>query len=189
MTYEVGIDIQCKLQALTPIASVTLTLAEPSNMAAMRRLFAITQGVISEDLILVAFPGVILAGFYYVLQQLQNLASNNDEIAFSEFITPAMEKGKAVLLPPKYAMSEGFTYKCDVLKSDPTLSGQNVLSLSPSMAIADGEIKESFISRLGLATTLDPGQATALCENLCRGLAFTQGNSISQTHSSHFSPA
>lgn len=144
-------------------------------MAAMRRLFANTEGAISEKLILVAFPGIILAGFYFVLQQLQNLSSDHDEIAFLEFITSNTEKSSPVLLPPKYAMSEGFTFNCDVLKNGGADSNSTPLLLNPSMASADGRVKETFIKSLGLATTLDQGQATALCESLCRGLAFTQG--------------
>ena len=175
MSYKVRISVPCDMLALILTASVTLTLAEPNDMAAMRRLFANTEGAMSEDFILVAFPGMMLAGFYFVLQQLQNLASKDDEIAFAEFITPITEKPNPVLLPPKYAMSEGFTYKCDVLQKEATNSSLTPLSLNPSMAFADGQIKEDFIRRLGLTTTLDHGQATALCDNLCRGLAFTQG--------------
>ena len=177
MNYEVSIFALRLLLALTPAASVTMTLAEPNDMAAMRRLFANTKGAISEKFILVAFPGTILAGFYYVLQQLQNLASKSDDFAFSEFIVPNPEKACPVLSPPKYAMSEGFNFKCDVLKSTATNSTPTALSINPSMASTDAKVKEAFIESLGSMTTLDHGQATALCESLCRGLAFTQGKS------------
>jgi hypothetical protein len=169
-------SVLCAQLVLIPIASVILTLAEPNDMVAMRRLFANTQGALSEKFILVAFPGMMLAGFYFVLRQLKNLASKNDNIAFSEFIAPTAEKPNAVLLPPKYAMSEGFTFKCDILKNEAKNIPPTTLSLNPSMAFADCKIKETFIENLGLATTLDHGQATALCQSLCRGLAFTQGN-------------
>ena len=168
------------LPALTLAASVTMTLAEPNDMAAIRRLFAHSKGAISEKFILVAFPGMILAGFYFVLQHLQNLASKSDDIAFSEFIAPTSEGPYPILLPPKYAMSEGFIFKCDVLKtiatdSPWTDSTSTALSINASMAYTDVKFKESFIESLGLTTTLDHGQAAALCESLCRGLAFTQG--------------
>lgn len=168
------------LLALTLAASVTMTLAEPNDMAAIRRLFAHSKGAILERFILVAFPGMMLAGFYFVLQHLQNLASKSDDIAFSEFIAPTSEGPYPVLLPPKYAMSEGFNFKCDVLRNIATNSiSRNslstALSINPSLASTDVKIKELFIESLGSTTTLDHGQATALCESLCRGLAFTQG--------------
>lgn len=149
-------------------------------MAAIRRLFAHSKGAISEKFILVAFPGMILAGFYFVLRHLQNLASKNEDIAFSEFIAPTSEGPYPILLPPKYAMSEGFMFKCDVLKniatnSSSTNSTSTALSINASRASTNVKIKEIFIETLGSTTTLDHGQATALCECLCRGLAFTQG--------------
>lgn len=144
-------------------------------MAAIRRLFANSKGAISEKFILVAFPGMILAGFYFVLRHLQNLASKNNDIAFAEFIAPTSEGPYPTLLPPKYAMSEGFNFKCDVLKNPATNTTSTALSINPSTASTDIKIKEAFIESLHLTTTLDHGQATALCESLCRGLAFTQG--------------
>lgn len=144
-------------------------------MAAIRRLFANTKGAISEEFILVAFPGMILAGFYFVLQQMQNLASKNDDIAFLEFITPTSEKPYPALSPPKYATSEGFSFKCDVLKNIATNSTSTILSLDPSMACNDVQIEKAFIQSLDSMTTLDKEQAMALYESLCRGLAFTQG--------------
>lgn len=133
------------------------------------------QGLLSEKFILVEFPGVLPAGFFFCLKQLQELSKKEEGFAFSSLIAPSTASSSPVSSPPKYTTEDCFTFNCDVLQSTERQEKFSALSLKPNMVTADERHQKEFIEVLRQKTTLDGGQATALCENLCRGLAFTQG--------------
>ena len=133
------------------------------------------QGLLSEGFVLVEFPGLLLAGFSPILKQLQNLSSEDEKIAFISSIAPPITGSSPIVEMPAYAASDGFAFQLDVLCGKDSGNGPSGLRLKPSTLLSDREKQDAFIKTVGLRTTLDGGQSTALCENLCRGLAFTQG--------------
>ncbi len=141
----------------------------------MRRILYNMNGLLSETFVLVEFPGALLAGFSPILNQLQNLSNRDDEIAFISSIAPSVAGSSPSIALPTYAASDDFTFQLNVLHGKDQTNTTSGLSLKPSALLSDREQQEAFIKTLGLRTSLDGGQSTALCENLCRGLAFTQG--------------
>lgn len=133
------------------------------------------QGLLSEKFILVEFPGVLHAGFFFCLKQLQELSKKEEGFAFSSLIAPSTASSSPVSSPPKYTTEDCFAFNCNVLQSTEPLEKLSGLSLKPNMVTKDERHQKQFIEVLRQRTTLDGGQAAALCENLCRGLAFTQG--------------
>lgn len=133
------------------------------------------QGLLSEKFVLVEFPGVLLAGFVHCLKQLQELSKKEEGFAFSSLIAPSTASSSPVSSPPKYSTEGCFSFDCNVLQSAQRPEKFPKLSLKPNMVIKDKRYQKEFIEALRQKTTLDDGQASALCENLCRGLAFTQG--------------
>lgn len=141
----------------------------------MRRLLYNSQGLLSERFVLVEFPGALLAGFSFCLKKLQELSGNKTEIAFSSLIAPSAPSSSPTLAQPRYTTAKDFTYNCDVLRVTDQLDKYPPLALNPELMRTNETYQKEFLSLLAQQTTLDNGQATALCENLCRGLAFTQG--------------
>ena len=133
------------------------------------------QGLLSEGFVLVEFPGLLLAGFSPILKQLQNLSSEDDKIAFISSIAPPIAGSSPTVGIPAYAASDDFAFQLGVLHGRDPESSLSGLSLRPSAILSDREKQDALVKNVGLRTTLDSGQSTALCENLCRGLAFTQG--------------
>lgn len=133
------------------------------------------QGLLSEKFVLVEFPGVLPAGFFFCLKQLQELSKKEKGFAFSSLIAPSAVSSSPVSSPPKYTTEDCFSFNCNVLQSTDRLEKFSGLSLEPNMVTKDERHQKEFIEVLRQTTTLDGGQAAALCENLCRGLAFTQG--------------
>lgn len=76
---------------------------------------------------------------------------------------------------PEYANVENFAFQLNSLRKKGDATVPSSLTLRPRDVMSDHEAKVSAIDDLCRETTLDRGQATALCENLCRGFAFTQG--------------
>ena len=133
------------------------------------------KGLLSETFVLVEFPGVLLAGFSPTLKQLQNLSREQDEIAFISSIAPRVAGHSPTVEPPKYATSDDFKFRLDVLVGKDQTTSTSGLSLGPNTFLSDKVQQETVVKTLGRSTTLDSGQSIALCESLCRGLAFTQG--------------
>lgn len=141
----------------------------------MRRLLYNKQGLLSEKFILVEFPGVLLAGFSFCLKQLQHLSANDDKIAFASMIAPSSSGISPVPTIPSYATSNNFEFKCDVLQSRDTSDKSSPFVFKPNLIASDENYQKDFVRNLGLKTTLDDGQATALCDSLSRNLSFTMG--------------
>ena len=118
---------------------------------------------------------MLLAGFSPILKQLQHLSSENDEVAFISSIAPPIAGSSPKVEIPAYAASDDFAFQLGVLRGKDPQNNPSGLSLKPSAVLSDRDKQDAIIKTVGLKTTLDGGQSTALCENLCRGLAFTQG--------------
>ena len=160
---------------LTAIASAILTFADPSDVDAVRRILYNAQGLLQERLILVELPSTLYAGFYWTLKQLQIQSQNEERLAFLPLIAPWVPGESPEVSPPKYASVDGFAYQLDVLRQKGSPERSDLLTLSPNDLLADKQVRDACIETLCSETTLDRGQAIALCDTLCRGLAFTQG--------------
>lgn len=104
------------------------------------------------------------------------MSQSNEQIAFSSSITPAQPAQTTFNQPPLYSFQNAAGYNLAVLRT----KGERVetepsLNLNPQEYLQSQQVQQSIHESLCLQTTLDDGQATALCENLSRGLAFTQG--------------
>lgn len=132
-------------------------------------------GLQRASFILVDIPKALYAGFSWTLKQLQTQYGSEEEIAFLSCIAPSTPGISPTVSPPQYTNNDGFSFQVDTLrKRDPVSEGDS-LDLKPEDLLGDVGIQNRYIDTLCKQTTLDRGQATAMCENLCRGLAFTQG--------------
>ncbi|OAL74790.1 hypothetical protein A7D00_0384 [Trichophyton violaceum] len=122
----------------------------------------------STDGVLVEFPGVILATFMPILNNLQAMQSSG-YIPFSQWILPdrATISGEpAQILPPLYTRNRNYFFILDpILKRK-----DDSLSFSPTTSCST-----TILQNLEERTTLDHGQCQALIAALTREYAFIQG--------------
>lgn len=122
--------------------------------------------------LLVEFPGVLLATFVPVLENIQKM-HRLSRLPFRQWILPdrVSSQGflpKAVDIPPPlYARSPAFTFSLNSILKDPN----GVMSLTTSM-LAD---INRTIDALEAQTQLDRGQCQALIAAFTREFAFIQG--------------
>lgn len=125
---------------------------------------------------LLEFPKTLLPGFSWCLKRLQELYSRRD-IPFSQHIapTPSMPVSSPVQ-QSAYTTQSGFAYDLTLLQN-PKKNGVTAppLHLPAFRPETQNQTQERWLQELRNKTTLDEGQAVALCENLNRDLAFTQG--------------
>ena len=152
-----------------------MTFADPSNVDVVRRILYNAQGLLEERFILVELPNTLYAGFYWTLKHLQKQSQNEEHLAFLPLISPWVPGQSPEVSPPKYATMDGFAYQLDVLCPISSSEKDDSLVLRPNDLLADRQVRDACIESLCSETTLDRGQAIALCDTLCRGLAFTQG--------------
>ena len=160
---------------LTASASAILSFADPTDTNAVRRLLYNAQGLLQESFVLVEIPNVLYAGFYWTLKQLQNQSKGDDNLAFSNTLAPPTPGVSPTVSPPQYATSQDYLFQLDSLRKPGAATSGAPLTLRTSDFLSDEGFRLGFIDKLCLETTLDRGQASALCESLCRGFAFTQG--------------
>lgn len=141
----------------------------------MRHLLYHKTGLRRAKFVLAEIPKALYAGFSWTLRNLQNQYGSSNEIAFLSSIAPSTAHASPVASPPRYTENEHFSFNVDVLCKDRESDNRTSLALKPSDVLVDLNTQTTYIDDLCNRTTLDRGQATALCENLCRGLAFTQG--------------
>lgn len=77
--------------------------------------------------------------------------------------------------PPQYFKTDNAEYNLSILRKPHCSGAEKSLILRPRDYLHDQDRRRTILHSLRLQTTLDEGQAAALCENLSRGLAFTQG--------------
>ena len=122
--------------------------------------------------LLVEFPGVLLATFVPVLENIQKMYRLS-RLPFRQWIVPDRTSSqgflpKAVNIPPPlYARSPAFTFSLDSILKDPS----GVMSLTTTM-LAD---INRTIDALEAQTSLDRGQCQALIAAFTREFAFIQG--------------
>ena len=134
-----------------------------------------SQGLLQERFVLVEIPNALYAGFYWTLSQLQKQSESKEPIAFLSSIAPSIAGTSPQVSAPKYTALDGFTFQLNSLRSTRHIDGIHPMTLKPSEILSNEELRDHSVDALCQDTTLDRGQATAMCENLCRGFAFTQG--------------
>jgi len=132
------------------------------------------RGLLAETFVLVETPSALYAGFHHTLERLQQAAASSEQIAFSQLIAPTSASSSPKVSLPAYASSDDFVYKLDCLRTNGGLD-MPPINLRPSELTSNPTRQTRWVDRLCQETTLDQGQAAALCEILCRNLAFTQG--------------
>lgn len=157
-------------------ASVVASFVEPSDTNTLRQTLYGLKGLLNkEKFVIVEFPKVLVAGFYWILKHLQFLSSSNAEIAFSNLIAPSDATRVKSIAAPAYANCGSSPFDLSVLQRVDNLDGPSSLHIDPDYTVLGPARQQDIIENVCSTTTLDHGQATALCENLSRGLAFTQG--------------
>lgn len=118
---------------------------------------------------LIEFPGILLATFLPVLENLQHM-HRFARLPFHKWILPDRQSSSAKPLeipPPLYARGRDFTFCLDsILKT----KGEH-MSLDPRVSADD----VATINELEERTTLDRGQCVALMAALSREFTFIQG--------------
>ena len=134
------------------------------------------QGMLSETFVLVDLRRVLLPGFAWCLERLKTISQSSDQMAFSPLIALDPTASTAPNHPPEYDAPGELEYNLTVLRKKKTISSSDEpLLLKPQIHFEDQKVQRQILDALDRETTLDEGQAVALCENLSRGLAFTQG--------------
>lgn len=141
----------------------------------MRRLLYNSKGTRQERFGLVELPNVLYGGFYWTLKELQNKSASGKDLAFITSIAPSTAGSSPEVSTPEYVNVDDFAFQLNSLRKKHAAACSRSLTLRPKELVSDNEAKMIAIDKLCQETTLDRGQATALCENLCRGFAFTQG--------------
>ena len=120
-------------------------------------------------------PGILYAGFRHTLRRIQDQFVSDDEFAFLSTVAPSSPESSPHISPPYYTEDKEFSFQLDCLRRKETIQLDCPYTLRPNDLLSSEQALMHSIDKLCESTTLDRGQATALCENLCRGLAFTQG--------------
>ncbi len=147
--------------------STVVTKLATRNQSDLENLIQLScQGIRGA---LIEFPGILLATFLPILENLQNM-HRFGRLPFRQWILPDRhtESAKQLdILPPVYARGQDFLFPLDsILKSD-----GDQLSFSPGVSIDD----VASVDELEARTSLDRGQCLALMAALTREFAFIQG--------------
>lgn len=151
-------------------AAVQLALLPDSNQEEMQNAMSIaTGGRQNVSMALVEYPKLLYAGFANVLHRLQEMSDHS--YAFGQYISPGQENYHTDrMLPvdiPSYSRRPDFAFDLQPL----TGRSESLFRLQD----LSGDRLDHSLHHLAHYTTLDAGQARALCSSLSRELAFTQG--------------
>jgi hypothetical protein len=122
--------------------------------------------------VLIELPGVVLATFIPILENLQDM-QRSSRLPYRQWILPVWspihgDVSKQLDIPPAvYARSPGFVFSLKSVLKDP----DDDLSVSSRASTTDS----ALIDELEARTVLDRGQCVALVAALTREFAFIQG--------------
>ncbi|KAL9102197.1 MAG: hypothetical protein Q9163_002622 [Psora crenata] len=154
------------------LSTTFMEIYQRQTTEAMRRR---TGNDLRERFVLVELPNALYASFYHTLRRMQDQSRGDNEIAFLSCIAPSSPDASPSIIPPDYAEGREFAFQLDCLRPKAAKRADTPVTIRPQDVLFGDRDLEEAIDQLCDTTTLDRGQATALCENLCRGLAFTQG--------------
>ncbi|KAL1846495.1 hypothetical protein VTK73DRAFT_279 [Phialemonium thermophilum] len=153
-------------------ASVPLHLADPAEHNIASALQWPVDGLNGGNraLVLVEFPGVLLASFQATLATLQDMF-RAPQLPFVDLLVPDDTKnGEALSIPPpQYARRPGFAFDLREITTNHD-HAQPPLWFRPGDADLDAHVR-----RLVDSSSLDPSQARAVLESLSRELALIEG--------------
>jgi hypothetical protein len=167
-----------KLGGLGKRAAVELSFPVAAHFDDVLRVTRQALGLSSPRLVLVEFPKLLYAGFYWTLRRLQQMQPY--DVAFLKHIAPSLNsttlldnvaatksgQRKAIISkPPLYAQAPGFAFELEPIALKSASYSVNQLQKDP----------ETFTTFLREHTSLDDGQAVAFHQNLTGEFAFTQG--------------
>ncbi|MCJ1307438.1 hypothetical protein MMC25_001084 [Agyrium rufum] len=157
-------------------AAVQLTLADRDDVESLRKMLYFQKGILEGKFALIDFADFLLTGFAPHLQCLKSLASW-PTIAFDDTIAPECHESVVVkpIEPPSYAAKNFFKFDLSGLRTSEASKTDTKLEIDAAAISRSGEVAPAILSTIKSETTLDDGQAQALVEMLCRGIAFTQG--------------
>ena len=124
---------------------------------------------------LVDFPKVLLPGFSWCLERLKSVMQQGCDMPFPELIAPMEHEMQNLDRSPQYSLASEKIYNLDPIRKKTDSSQGDRLRLDTGTCFQEGRVLPSILDTIERETTLDQGQAQALCDTLCRRLAFTQG--------------
>ena len=156
-------------------AGAVLSFAQtrPGDVECVRRVLYNRCGLLNENFLLVEVPGTLVAGFYHTLRSLQMQQESTCSFAFQDVIAPESVDSGAMVSSPNYTHSEDFAFDLSCLGTAQDTNEKG--GLKPKLALQDTEYLDRVVNQLQKDTTLDQGQAIALCEGLSRDFALIQG--------------
>lgn len=141
----------------------------------MRRLLLNSRKVLSERYVLVDFPKVLLPGFSWCLERLKSVMQQGCDMPFPDLIAPMEHEMHKTDSFPQYSFASERIYNLDPIRKKTDSPQGDRLTLDTSTCFQEGRVLPCILHTIERETTLDQGQAEALCDSLCRRLAFTQG--------------
>ena len=97
------------------------------------------------------------------------------DMPFAELIAPMEHDMQKVDSSPQHNLTLERIYNLDLIRKKTDSPQGDRLTLDTSTCFQAGRVLPSILHTIERETTLDQGQAEALCYTLCRRLAFTQG--------------
>ena len=94
---------------------------------------------------------------------------------FPELIAPMEHETQNFNSSPQFSLISERIYDLDPIRKKTESTQGDRLILDTSTCFQEGRVLPSILNAIERETTLDQGQAQALCDTLCRRLAFTQG--------------
>ncbi|KAL9619933.1 MAG: hypothetical protein Q9160_005490 [Pyrenula sp. 1 TL-2023] len=151
-------------------AAVQVSFAMKDNREDLLYILRHLQDPDLAQFALIEFPGALYAGFYWHLKKLQHLRGT--DIAFSSTIAPYPS-----LMSKKRDVPKHLLLPCYMLRGQYEVDLTPITNLDikvPPQAMQKGS-REGTLQRLRDNSSLDDGQAVALCDALTNEIAFVQG--------------
>jgi len=150
-------------------ATITAKLISIQDLAQLRLLITLSVRKNTADL-LIEFPGLLLATFVPILENLQSMQSVarlpfKELILSHQGISSTEGSVKSHILSPLYTRQNGFKFDLQAILKDP----------SASLTLAPGSVEQDMPRKLELLTPLDKGQCEALIAALTREFVLIQG--------------
>lgn len=165
------------------LLDVVVADGDETSQEYLLHMLAEDNRLVTDSMMLVEFPGVLLVAYKTILENIQN-RSRHPYLPFSDVLCPRTDERQVYdhrhpiveVRPPLYALSPGFEFDLAPLRSG--AASNRPLMLPPNASPDDVDLLE----RLEAETTLDAGQCKGLIVGLTQELALVQGSSTSTSY-------
>ena len=155
-------------------AAIQLCFVRSAKFQDVHGILRYAREIATAQFVLVEFPKVLYEGFYHTLKRLQEMES--EDVAFSHYLAPRMRiaqiqasiantlagiRQQYSILPPAYAQLPNHNFNMSCLST----AGTQTSSVGHDLSL----------QYLNQHTSLDDGQARALCDALQREMSYTSG--------------